>query len=327
MINGHSFTRRVAIAAWASALLPMQVGAQAPWPSKPVKLVVPFAVGCSNDIVARLIAAKLSTRLGQPVVVENKGGGGGTIGTEMVARAPADGHTRLFASASITTNVASGKKLGYDLLTDLVPIGAIAATPLAIVVSNEVKAKTLGEFIAFARANPKTINYGSAGTGGMNHLGTELFATAAKLELVHIPYKGIAPVFTDLMGGSLQLLLPSLASVLPHIRSGKMRALAVTAKQRSLLAPDIPTAAEAGLPGFPLEVWFGLMGPSGLPPQVLKRLNEELNAVLAMPEVKDVLAREAAWPYPTTPNEYGRLISSEVSRWSRLIKENNIETE
>jgi tripartite-type tricarboxylate transporter receptor subunit TctC len=327
MINRNTFTRRVAIAACAGALLPMQAGAQAPWPSKPVKLAVPFAAGGSNDIVARLIAAKLSTRLGQPVVVENKGGGGGTIGTEMVVRAPADGHTLLFASASITTNVASGKKLGYDLLTDLVPIGAIAATPLAIVVSNEVKAKTLGEFIAFARANPKNINYGSAGTGGMNHLGTELFATAAKLELVHIPYKGIAPAFTDLMGGSLQLLLPSLASVIPHIRSGKMRALAVTAKQRSPLAPDIPTAAEAGLPGFQLEVWFGLMGPSGLPPTVLKRLNEELNAVLAMPEVKEVLAREAAWPYPTTPSEYGRLISSEVSRWSRLIKENNIVTE
>lgn len=327
MNKRNTCTRRVAIAACAGALLPMQAGAQAPWPSKPVKLVVPFAAGGSNDIVARLIATKLSIRLGQPVVVENKGGGGGTIGTEMVVRAPADGHTLLFASASITTNVASGKKLGYDLLTDLVPIGAIAATPLAIVVSNEVKAKTLAEFIAFARANPRAINYGSAGTGGMNHLGTELFATAAKAELVHIPYKGIAPAFTDLMGGSLQLLLPSLASVLPHIRSGKMRALAVTAKQRSPLAPDIPTAAEAGLPGFQLEVWFGLMGPSGLPPQVLKRLNEELNAVLAMPEVKEVLAREAAWPYPTTPNEYGRLISSEVARWSRLIKENNIETE
>jgi tripartite-type tricarboxylate transporter receptor subunit TctC len=261
------------------------------------------------------------------VVVENKGGGGGTIGTETVVRAPADGHTLLFASASITTNVASGKKLGYDLLTDLVPIGGIAATPLAIVVSNEIKATNLAEFIAYARANPKVINYGSAGTGGMNHLGTELFATAAKVELVHVPYKGIAPAFTDLMGGSLQMLLPSLASVLPHIRSGKMRALAVTAKQRSPLAPEIPTAAEAGLPGFQLEVWFGLLGPARLPSPVLKRLNEELNAVLAMPEVKELLAREAAWPYPTTPDEFGRLVRSEVSRWGKLIKDNNIAIE
>ena len=176
------------------------------WPNRPIKLIVPFAPGGSNDIIARVLAEKLARRLGQPVVVDNKGGAGGTIGTDAVAKSPPDGYTLLFASTSIITNAATGKKLPYDPVKDLQPIGEVAAAPFVIVVSNELKVTTLREFIGLARAKPKTINYGSAGTGGMNHLTTELFASTAKIELVHVPYKGIAPAFTDLIGGNLQML-------------------------------------------------------------------------------------------------------------------------
>ncbi|MDB5742012.1 MAG: putative Bug-like extracytoplasmic solute binding receptor, family [Polaromonas sp.] len=322
-----SLPRRALLAVAASIVLPLHAGAQAQWPSKPIKLIVPFTPGGSNDNIARVLAVKLGARLGQPVIIDNKGGAGGTIGTDFVAKAPADGYTILFASTSITTNAASGKKLPYDIVKDLEPIGMVAATPFAIVVSNELKASTLREFIALARAKPKSINYGTAGIGGTNHLATELFASAAKIQLSHVPYKGIAPAFTDLMGGNLQMLVPSLLSVAPHIRAGKMRALAVTGAQRSLLMPEIPTASEAGLPGFQLEVWFGLLGPAQLPADVVKRLNEDLNAVLAQPDMKELLAREDATPKPGTPKDLSNLIKSEVNRWTKLIKDNNIQIE
>jgi tripartite-type tricarboxylate transporter receptor subunit TctC len=321
-----SVTRRALLAA-ASILLPLHASAQAQWPSKPIKIVVPFTPGGSNDNMARVLAAKLGARLGQSVIVDNKGGSGGTIGTDFVAKSPADGYTLLFASTSITTNAASGKKLPYDPVKDLQPIGMVATSPFAVVVSNDLKVSTLREFIALARAKPKSINYGSAGIGGINHLGTELLASEAKVQLVHVPYKGIGPAFTDLMGGSLQMLLPTLASVTQHVRGGKMRGLAVTGAQRSPLAPEIPTVSEAGLPGFQLEAWFGLLGPARLPPSVVKRLNEELNAVLALPDVKEVLASEGATPQPGTPEAFASLIRSDLARWSRLVKEANIQIE
>lgn len=323
-----SVTRRALLAAAAaSALLPPHAGAQAQWPNKPLRLIVPFAPGGSNDNIARILAAKLGVQLGQPVIVDNKGGGGGTIGTDFVAKSPADGYTLLFVSGSIATNAASGKKLPYDPVKDLEPIGGIAASPFVVVVANDVKATTLKEFIDLARAKPKSISYGTAGIGGINHLGTELFASAARVQLTHVPYKGIGPAFIDLMGGSLQMVLPTLASVTPHIRAGKMRGLAVTSVQRSPLMPEIPTANEAGLPGFKLEVWFGLLGPAHMPAGVVKRLNEGLNAVLALPEVKEVLAREGATPQPSAPEEFENVIKSDIARWTRLIKDTGIQIE
>ena len=320
-----SLARRAALALAAVALFSFNAGAQPAWPGKTIKLVVPFSPGGSNDTFARVLAGKLTSRLGQPVVVDNRPGSGGTIGTEYVAKAAPDGYTLLLASASITSNAAFGKKLGYDPVKDLTPIGRIVASPFAIVVANSVKVKSLKELIAMARAKPDSINYGSAGVGGMNHLGTELFASAAKVDFVHVPYKGISLAFTDLIGGSLQLLVPSLASALPQIQAGKMHALAVTSAQRSPLAPDIPTAAEAGLPGFELDVWYGLLGPAGLPAPVVKRLNEELNAILVLPDVKEVFAKEAATPLPGKPEDLAKLIQSELTRWTRLIKEKNIQ--
>lgn len=329
----RDITRHVALAATATAMavavamMPRVASAQAPWPTAPIRLIVPFAPGGSNDNIARALADKLGARLGQTVVIENKGGAGGTIGTEQVAKAAPDGYTLLFTSTSVTTNAASGKKLAYDPVKDFAPIGEIAAGPFAVVVPQNSKLATLRDLIAAAQAKPKTIAYGSAGIGGMNHLGTELLASAAKVELVHVPYKGIAPAFNDLLGGNLQMLLPSLASVTPHIKAGKMRGLAVTGAQRSPLAPELPTAAEAGLPGFELEVWWGLLAPSRTPPAVVKRLNEELNAVLALPDVRELLAREGATPKPGTPEQFAVLIRSELTRWGKLIKDAKIQIE
>ena len=327
MAQAVPISRRTLLGATASALMPMQGHAQSSWPTKPIRLIVPFAPGGSNDNISRLIATKLGARLGQPVIVENKGGAGGTIGTEIVAKSAPDGYTLLFASTSITTNAASGKKVSYDLVKDLDPIGEIGSTPFAVVVSNDVKANTLSEFIALARAKPRSINYGTAGIGGINHLGTELLASAARIQLVHVPYKGTGPAFTDLMGGNLQMLLPSLTSVMPFIRAGSMRALAVTSSVRSPLAPELPTVSEAGLAGFKLEVWFGLLGPANLPAPIMKRLNDELVFMLAQPDVKETLAREGCVAQPGTPKEFGILIKSEIDRWSHLIKDNNIQVE
>jgi len=323
-----SRTAFLALAA-ATIVLPLLFGgrAQAAWPDNPIKIVVPFAPGGSNDIMARLIASKLGPRMSTSVVVENKGGSGGTIGTEYVARSKPDGYTLLFASTSITTNLATAKVLRYDLEKDLEPIGTIATSPFAVVVSNELPAKTFKEFVDLARAKPGSINYGSAGVGGINHLGTALLAHDAGITLTHIPYKGISLAFTDLAGGELQMLLPTVASSVQQIRDGRMRGLAVTGAKRSPLLPELPTVSEAGLPGFELEAWFGLLGPAGMPPAVVERLNHELNAVLQSADVRKMLEHEGAAPTPGGPQVLKKLVSSEIVRWKNLIKEADIKVQ
>jgi tripartite-type tricarboxylate transporter receptor subunit TctC len=313
------------LAAAVASLVAIPTIAQAAWPDRPIRLIVPFAPGASNDILARAIAIRLSERLGQPIVVENKGGAGGVVGTEYVANSSPDGNTLLFVSISITTNAAIKKKLPYDVVKDLQPIGEVGAGPFVVVASNALNVKTLQEFIALARAKPNSINYGSAGVGGINHMGTELFAAAAKVQLVHVPYKGMGPAFNDLIAGNLQMGLPSLSSVVQHIHAGTMRGLAVTGKHRSSLAPELPTADEAGLPGFELEAWWGVVGPAKMPPAVVKRLNEELNVVLEMPEMQETLKLEGATAHPGTPEDFGNLIRADLERWKEVVANARIE--
>ena len=311
----------------ATMLAAAQASAQPSWPERPIKLIVPFAPGGSNDTLARALATHLATRLAQPVIIENKGGGGGVIGIDFVAKAQPDGYTLLLVSQSLTSITATGRKLPYDALKDLQPIGEIGTGEYAIVVSNSLEVRSLRDLIQLARAKPNRVSYGTSGIGGLNHLGTELFAQAANVQLVHVPYKGIGPAFTDLMGGTLDMALPSIASVAQHIHSGKMRGLAVTGTSRSPLAPELPTVAEAGLPGFQLETWWGLFGPAGLPANILTRLNRELNDILALPAMRDLLGREGVTPKPTRPDEFGALIRSDLARWRKLITERQIQVE
>lgn len=324
-VNPPNTTRRLALMAVAGALLPAQqlLAAEA-WPQKPIKLIVPFAAGGSNDNIARIIGQKMGELLGQPIVIENRGGSGGVIGSDSVARAPADGYTLLFASSSIVTNALSGKKVNFDPVTGFTPIGRVGIFPLVIVTANQLPVQTLGELIAYAKARPGTLHYGTAGIGATNHLATELFAHAAGIELVHVPYKGISQSYTDLMGGSLQMMLPSLTAVAPQVMSGKMRALAVTGRERSPVMPALPTATEAGLPGFRLEPWFALMGPAKLPAEVQATLNRALNQVLANAELHKTLRAESVTPQPGTPEDLRKLLQDDLVMWKQVIRDAKI---
>lgn len=326
-----SATRRALLVAGASlsaaALLPGPAQAQAGWPARPIKMIVPFGPGASTDTVARFVAAKLSARLGQQVVVENKVGVGGIIGTTFVAGQPADGYTLLFQSSPYMTAPLLSKKPAYDPAKDLQAVGMVGAGPFMIVVGNDVKANSLRELIDLAKAKPMGISYGSAGVGTFNHLGGELFALTANIKLLHVPYTGLGPAITDFLGGSTQMLVASFPAALPHVRSGKMRALAVTGAQRSPLMPELPTMAEAGVPGYNLEAWWGMFAPPGLPAPILKRLNDELNAILAMPDTLELLARDGATPRPGSPEDFMNLIRTEVPRWRKVIQDAHIVSE
>ena len=305
-------------------LLLTPASAQGAWPERPIRLVVPFAPGASTDIVARILASRLSARLSQYVVVDNRGGAGGNIGIDAVVKAAPDGHTLLFTSTTVITAAAGGKSLPYDPLRDLTPIGEAGAVPFMIVVNEAIKAATLADFITMARARPKGMSYGTGGVGTITHLATELFAAAAKIELLHVPYKGVGVALPDLLAGRLQVLLPTAAVGLPYVRAGRVRGLAVTSAQRTPLAPDLPTAIEAGLPSVQVEAWWGVLGPARLPLPVVTRINSEINAALGSPEVREILAREGATARTSTPDSFGKFMRAELARWSRLIKDANI---
>lgn len=327
-----SLPRRAVFAAMAIAvattLLPDRASAQSAWPSRPIKLIVPFGPGASNDTIARVLAAKLSERIGQAVVVENKVGAGGAIGTAYVANQPADGYNLLMGSNPLTMAHligVAGKKPPYDPVKQFQPIGQVGAAPLVVVVSHNVKATSLREFAEQARSSPGGLNFGSAGNGSLNHLGVELLTSALDIKLLHVPYTGLGAATTALLSGDIHMLLPSYPAGMPLVRAGQVRALAVTGAQRSTLLPDVPTAMESGVPGFQLEAWWGLLGPAGMPAPVTKRLNDELNTILAMSDIRELLAREGATPNPGTPEDLGKLISAEVLRWSQVVKHARIE--
>jgi tripartite-type tricarboxylate transporter receptor subunit TctC len=294
------------------------------WPAKPVKIVVPFAAGGATDVVARLLAQKLSESLGQSVVVENRGGAGGNIGADVVAKSPADGYTLLMTSGSIVTaNSHMYKEMPFDAARDLVGITNVASGPQVIAVSTSVPARDLREFIAYAKSNPTKVNFGSAGIGTQTHLAAENFAYAAGIDLTHVPYKGESAAITALIGGQIQLATPNFGAAVAFIREGKIRALAVTSRSRNPQLPDVPAASEV-LPGFENAGWFGLMAPAGTPREVIDRVYRDSARILTSEDFRAKLAQQGMVPVANSPAEFAAAIREESARWAKVIHERGL---
>jgi tripartite-type tricarboxylate transporter receptor subunit TctC len=296
----------------------------APYPTKPITLVVPFAPGGGNDILARLIAPKMSQQLGQTVVVENKPGAGGNLGAEFVARAPADGYTLVIASSQVTMNPYLGMKVPFQIERDFEPVGLIASVPIMLVANTSQPYKTLKEFIDYSRANPGKISYSSPGPGTPQHLAGEVFARLNKTELLHVPYRGTGPSISDLMGGQVQVSFATFASAIQYVRAGKLRAIGIAGQRRTPLMSELPTFGEAGLKGYDAELWYSLLAPSKTPRALIDKVNSALIAALKSPEVVEQLARQGFEAKASTPDELKVYIGREMARWQRVITENNI---
>jgi len=294
--------------------------AQAAWPSKPVRVIVPFAPGGSTDVIGRLLAQKLAEMWGQSVVVENRTGAGGNIGADLVAKSPGDGYTLLFASGSIAINPQLYKNMPFDTQKDLVPITNVASGPMLVVVPDDSPAKSVKDLIAMAKARPGTVNFGSAGVGSQVHLAAENFADAAGIDIVHVPYKGEAPAYTDLIGHQTQMMVGNFAAASALLGPGRLRALAVTGKTRSPLLPDVPTASESGLPGFENSGWFGLFAPAGTPPDILAKIQRDSLKVLAATDFKARLYVQGMAPVGNTPAQFAKAMDEESKHWAAVVK-------
>ena len=310
-----------------AAIGPSQALSQA-YPTKPVRLVVPFPPGGSTDIVARIVAQKLGERIGQPLVVENRGGAGGTIGTDAVAKAAPDGYVLGFASTS-THAVAPAvyAKLPYDPIKDFAPISLVAVTPYLLVVNPKLEVNSLKEFVAYVKPRPGKFNYASAGTGSTTHLAMEMLKSAAGLFILHIPYNGNGPAGTAVIAGDVEFLFGSLPAVLPHAKSGRVRALAVGTPKRSPSLPDVPTVAESGFPGFDASLWLAVMAPAGTPGAVVSRLNKEIVAVVRSPDAADALNKAGAEPVTSTPAELTKMVSDGVQKYAAAVKRAGVKLE
>ena len=289
------------------------------YPNKPVKLVVPFPAGGGTDLVARLIAQKLADLWKQPVFVDNKPGANTLIGTEYVANAVADGYTLLMASPSHTINASLYKNVKFNTQKAFAGVGVVATGPLILVVNQSVPAQNVRELIALAKAKPGTISYASAGTGSSPHLAGELFKHLAGVDMMHVPYKGTAPATTDLIGGQVQVAFSPLAGVLPHILSGKLRALALTSPKRLAAMPDLPTIAESGIPGYDVQQWWGIVAPSGISKEILKKISADVSNILQMPSVQEQIAKFGAEPGQSSPEQLDALIRQEIVQWAKVI--------
>ena len=293
-----------------------------PYPSKPIRVIVPFPPGGAVDFYARVVQQPLSEVLGQSVVVENKAGASGMVGAEAVARAAPDGYTLLLGNiACLAINVGIYPKMPYDPLKDFTPIVRTVDVNYVLVVHPSLAVKTVPELVAYAKANPGKLSYGSAGSGSLPHLGMELFKAQTGTEMVHVPYKGGGPMVTDLLGGSIHLVIADQANLMPHVRTGKLRALAVATTKRSPNAPDLPTIAETGVVGFEATAWQGLVGPDGMPSDVVTRLNDAVNRVMAMPAVREKLLGGGLDPVGGTPEQFGRFIGREIAQWTKIAKD------
>ncbi len=303
-----------AIAAAATSTVPA-------YPTKPIRIVVTYAAGGSTDVVARLLANPLTEILGQQIVIDNRGGAGGMIGTEIAARAAPDGYTLLFGtSAGLSINPLLQRKLPYHVERDFAPISLVVVNPQVLVAYPGLAANTIVDLIKLARSRPGQINYASPGVGSPNHMGMELLKTMTGIDLVHVPYKGGGPASTDLIAGQVSLLFNSIPSVLPYMRSGRLKALAVGSAVRSPAIPEIPTVAEAGVPGFEYMTWYGLFAPAGTPRAIIARLNAAAAQALQAPQLAQPLRAQGSEPQPTTPEELARFMRVEHARWERVVK-------
>jgi tripartite-type tricarboxylate transporter receptor subunit TctC len=301
--------------------------AQAGYPTRPIKIIAPVQPGGGVDLVARTIADRLGPVLGQPIVVDNQSGGGGIVGSLATARAAPDGYTLMVGYVGTHGTNPAVRKLPYDALKDFTPIAMVGGTPNILVVPPSLPVATLAEFVRYAKANPGKLSYGSSGQGTLTHLAMEQLKIAADVDLVHVPYRGIGPAFVDILGGQTQAMFPGLAAALPHIKAGKIKPLAVTGLKRHPLVPEVPTFEESGYKGFDGVQWYGIVGPANLPPAIVKRLNEEIDHLLATPELRERLSGEALEPMPMSPEQFGQYMRDDIARWTRLAKERHIELE
>lgn len=297
------------------------------YPQRPVRLVVPYAPGGSADIAARLVSEAWARSLGGTIVVENRAGAGGNIGVDAVAKAAADGYTIGLQTVSLAINPGLFPRMPYETLKDLAPIGMVASSQHVLVVNNNVPAKTLPELIAAAKAAPGKLTYGSAGNGSTFHMSAELFKSVAEVSIVHVPYRGGGPALVDTIAGQVDMSFPVISAAQQHVQAGKLKALAVTGTRRAPQLPNVPTAAEAGLPGYAFETWFMVFAPAGTPRPVIDKLNASLNTALAAPATRDRMVKEGFEPTPTTPEAARQRLEKEMPVWARLIKQRGITAE
>jgi tripartite-type tricarboxylate transporter receptor subunit TctC len=304
----------------ACALIaPVPASAQ-DYPNRPIRFIVPYPPGGGTDVVARVMNDALAVELGQPIIIDNRGGAAGNVGTDLAAKAPADGYNVLFTLSSHTINPKLYDKLPFDVERDFVPISLAAAIPQILVANPSVPVNNVKELIAFAKANPGKLNYASAGTGSPGHMAGELFKIKTGVDIVHIPYKGGGPAVVDTIGGQVQLLFVSMPAAWQHVKAGKLKAIAVTSAKRSIAAPEVPTIAESGVPDYVVESWFGALAPAKTPPAAVARLNAAFAKVLENPQVKERLLAQGAEAAPSTQAEFDRVIKDELSKWDLVIK-------
>ena len=297
------------------------------YPLKPIRIVVPYPPGGFNDTLGRTLAAKFQEAWGQPVFVENKPGANTVIGSDYVAKSQPDGYTLLIVAFPFAVTPSLLKAMPYDTLKDFQPVILAATSPNLLVVNPEVPIHTVKELIAAAKAKPQSLSYASTGNGSSNHISMELFKSLAGVDIVHIPYKGSAPAVTDLLGGQVQVMFDNVPNVLPHVKAGKLRALAVSGAKRTPLAPDVPTVAEAGVPGYELTVWFGLVAPAATPREVVQKLNAESLRILAMPDVRERFLAQGVEPQGSTPEQFAEHIRSQMAKWSKVVRDAGVKAE
>ena len=311
---------RFVLAALAAAFLATGAAAADTWPSRPVKIIVPFAAGGPADVYARVLGARLEKALGQPFVIEDMPGGGSIVGTAAVAKSQPDGYTLLMMSNTHTVNESLIKDKPFQLMRDFVPVAPVNYSDLVLVVHPSVPVKTLKDLIALAKSKPGALNYASSGPGTPYHMAGELFKAMAGVDIVHVPYKGSSGARTDVLGGQVQMMFDAITTMAPHVEAGKVRALGTTGKVRSSVLPDVPTISEAGVPGYEAVIWLGIMAPKGTPQAVVDRLNAEIRKAVAAPDLEAEWKKQGAVPMSMSPEEFGKYLHADIEKWARIVK-------